>query len=108
MLCPVSGGALKPTVEGEWVHIMCGKLAGMQFPEPRLEPAVGLLAIVSASNAVGAVECSRATCSSSSGFQLKCAHPDCSHRFHVPCAILDRSIILLFSSPTIAPPDTHH
>eukprot|EP00961_Rhodomonas_salina_P001675 23305-Rhodomonas_salina.7 len=102
VLCAVGGGALKGTAEGEWVHVLCGRLAGLALPAPRLEPATGLRALPSQPAAgspsqrpaPGPRTCARAHCRSRARFSLPCAHPACARRVHPPCAILDRSLPL--------------
>jgi hypothetical protein len=90
VLCPVPGGALKPCSVGLWVHVVCARFAGMTLPDPRMEPVEGLREVAAGKGCDG-WECSRAECKGAGGFKIKCGESRCSLRFHVACAVLDRS-----------------
>ncbi|KAL5972981.1 hypothetical protein ACLOJK_039788 [Asimina triloba] len=82
-LCPLKGGAAKPTVDGRWAHIMCSLLVPEVFfrdPEGR-----------------EGIDCSRVpskrwegvcyVCESRRGCVLECSEPKCSSAFHVSCGL---------------------
>ncbi|XVF33174.1 hypothetical protein REPUB_Repub17cG0145900 [Reevesia pubescens] len=81
-LCPVKGGALKPTdVESLWVHVTCAWFrpeVGFLNHE-KMEPAVGILRIPSSSFLKSCVICKQ-----THGSCTQCCK--CATYFHVMCA----------------------
>ncbi|KAF3326895.1 protein Jade-1 [Carex littledalei] len=82
-LCPVKGGALKPTVNDKWAHVMCALLVPEVFfqdPEGR-----------------DGIDCSRVPhkrwqkdcfiCGKNNGCALDCAESKCKLGFHVSCGL---------------------
>ncbi|KAJ9681210.1 hypothetical protein PVL29_020200 [Vitis rotundifolia] len=81
-LCPVKGGALKPTdVEGLWVHVTCAwfrpEVAFLN--DEKMEPAVGILRIPSTSFLKVCVICKQ-----THGSCTQCCK--CATYFHAMCA----------------------
>lgn len=82
-LCPTNGGALKPTVDGRWAHIVCALLV----PEVFFRDAEGREEI----------DCSRVpkkrwedkcyVCKNTSGCAVRCSEPSCPLAFHVTCGL---------------------
>ncbi|MCL7039605.1 hypothetical protein MKW94_025135 [Papaver nudicaule] len=82
-LCPVKGGALKPTTDNRWAHITCALLVPEVFfrdPEGRED-----------------IDCSRVpskrfrevcyVCRSKNGCVIECSEPNCRLAFHVTCGL---------------------
>ncbi|KAJ4977457.1 hypothetical protein NE237_002563 [Protea cynaroides] len=82
-LCPIQGGAVKPTTDGRWAHVMCALLVPEVFfkdPEGR-----------------DGIDCSRVPrrrwegicylCNSASGCVIECSEPKCPLGFHVSCGL---------------------
>lgn len=82
-LCPNTGGAMKPTVDGRWAHLVCAFLVPEVFfkdPEGR-----------------DGVDCSKVpsrrwkqkcyVCKISNGCAIDCSEPKCSLSFHVTCGL---------------------
>ncbi|KAK7258507.1 hypothetical protein RIF29_24086 [Crotalaria pallida] len=81
-LCPVKGGALKPTdVDMLWVHVTCAWFQpGMHFPnEKTMEPACGILRVSPESFLKTCVICKQIH-----GSCISCCK--CATYFHVMCA----------------------
>ncbi|KAL8505676.1 hypothetical protein ACS0TY_016780 [Phlomoides rotata] len=82
-LCPVSSGALKPTTDGRWAHLVCA----IYVPEVFFEDPEGRQGI----------NCSKVLkrrwgrkcyiCRSKKGCVLDCSEPKCPLAFHVTCAL---------------------
>ncbi|XVE63286.1 hypothetical protein DITRI_Ditri07aG0007600 [Diplodiscus trichospermus] len=83
-LCPIKGGAMKPTnVEGKWAHLVCALLV----PEVFFEDPEGREMI----------DCSKVpekrwkgkcyVCKSRSGCVIECSEPKCGLEFHVTCGL---------------------
>ncbi|KAH6764173.1 RING/FYVE/PHD zinc finger superfamily protein [Perilla frutescens var. hirtella] len=80
-LCPVSGGALKPTTDGRWAHLVCA----IYVPEVFFVDSVGREGI----------NCDRVlkkrwgkkcyVCASKNGCVIDCSEPKCELGFHVSC-----------------------
>ncbi|KAJ4765965.1 PHD finger family protein [Rhynchospora pubera] len=84
-LCPVKGGALKPTVDEKWAHVMCALLVPEVFfqdPEGR-----------------DGIDCSRVPhkrwrkdcfiCGRNKGCAIDCAEGKCKLGFHVSCGLAE-------------------
>ncbi|KAJ4981877.1 hypothetical protein NE237_032714 [Protea cynaroides] len=82
-LCPIERGAMKPTTDGRWGHIMCALLVPEVFfkdPEGR-----------------DGIDCSRVPprrwegtcylCHSATGCVIECSEPKCPLAFHVGCGL---------------------
>ncbi|KAK1439673.1 hypothetical protein QVD17_05493 [Tagetes erecta] len=82
-LCPINGGALKPTNDGRWAHIVCA----LFIPEVFFSDPEGRTG----------VDCSKIlrrrwgkrcyVCDKSSGCVLDCSEEKCGLRFHVTCGL---------------------
>ncbi|KAJ1685473.1 hypothetical protein LUZ63_016863 [Rhynchospora breviuscula] len=84
-LCPMKGGALKPTVDDKWAHVMCSLLVPEVFfqdPEGR-----------------EGIDCSRVPqkrwqkdcfiCGRNKGCSIDCAEGKCKLGFHVSCGLAE-------------------
>ncbi|XP_010272664.1 PREDICTED: protein Jade-1 [Nelumbo nucifera] len=82
-LCPVKGGAVKPTRDGQWGHILCALLVPeVFFRDPKGREGI---------------DCSRVPrrrweevcyiCNSATGCAIECSEPKCSLAFHVSCGL---------------------
>lgn len=82
-LCPVTGGALKPTSDGKWAHLVCALFVPEVFftdPEGR-----------------EGIDCSKVPkrrwerkcyiCKSRNGCAIDCSEPKCPLAFHVTCGL---------------------
>ncbi|KAE8673867.1 Histone-lysine N-methyltransferase ATX1 [Hibiscus syriacus] len=82
-LCPVIGGAMKPTIDGRWAHLACA----IWIPETclsdvkRMEPIDGLNRI---SKDRWKLLCS--ICGVSYGACIQCSNPTCRVAYHPLCA----------------------
>ncbi|XP_062199062.1 histone-lysine N-methyltransferase TRX1-like isoform X2 [Phragmites australis] len=82
-LCPVTGGAMKPTTDGRWAHLACA----IWIPETclqdvkRMEPIDGLSRI---NKDRWKLLCS--ICGVSYGACIQCSHPTCRVAYHPLCA----------------------
>jgi NuA3 HAT complex component NTO1 len=82
-LCPSRGGALKPTVDGKWAHVMCALLV----PEVFFRDPEGRDGIDCSS-----VPCKRwqkdcFICGRNHGCAIDCAESKCKLGFHVSCGL---------------------
>ncbi|XP_052167696.1 histone-lysine N-methyltransferase TRX1 [Oryza glaberrima] len=82
-LCPVTGGAMKPTTDGRWAHLACA----IWIPETclkdvkRMEPIDGLSRI---NKDRWKLLCS--ICGVAYGACIQCSHPTCRVAYHPLCA----------------------
>ncbi|CAM0950725.1 unnamed protein product [Alopecurus aequalis] len=82
-LCPVTGGAMKPTTDGRWAHLACA----IWIPETclkdvkRMEPIDGLSKI---NKDRWKLLCS--ICTVAYGVCIQCSHPTCRVAYHPLCA----------------------
>ncbi|KAM0876993.1 hypothetical protein ACQ4PT_035781 [Festuca glaucescens] len=82
-LCPVTGGAMKPTTDGHWAHLACA----IWIPETclkdvkRMEPIDGLSKI---NKDRWKLLCS--ICTVAYGVCIQCSHPTCRVAYHPLCA----------------------
>lgn len=82
-LCPVTGGAMKPTTDGRWAHLACA----IWIPETclkdvkRMEPIDGLSKI---NKDRWKLLCS--ICNVAYGVCIQCSHPTCRVAYHPLCA----------------------
>ncbi|XP_042480260.1 protein Jade-1 [Macadamia integrifolia] len=82
-LCPIKGGAMKPTTDGRCAHIICALLV----PEVFFKDPVGR----------DGIDCSQVPsrrwkgkcylCQSASGCVIECSEPKCLLAFHVSCGL---------------------
>ncbi|KAL6543307.1 hypothetical protein OROHE_010827 [Orobanche hederae] len=88
-LCPVGGGALKPTTDGNWAHLVCAIYVPEVFfidPEGR-----------------EGIDCSKVLkrrwerkcylCRSKNGCVIDCSEPKCQLAFHVGCGLKEELCI---------------
>ena len=91
VLCPVRMGALKPTKEGNWAHVLCALWSEKSyFVDPsQMEPIGGCnIAILDEQERLnksgrGNLCC---VCNLNVGSTIKCRHSHCRKRFHATCA----------------------
>lgn len=85
-LCPVQGGAMKPTEDGRWAHIVCALFVPeVFFRDPKGREGV---------------DCSRVPdrrwkevcylCGAAGGCAVECSEPKCMLGFHVSCGLEQR------------------
>ena len=91
VLCPTRMGALKPTEEGNWSHVLCALWSEKSyFVDPKkMEPIGGCnIAILDEQERVnktgGRQLC--CVCNLNIGSTIKCKYPHCRKRFHATCA----------------------
>ena len=83
-LCPVKGGALKPTDDGRWCHLVCA----IWIPEPcisdiaRMQPVERLNKISSKRRRLQCAVCN----SNDDGPCIECSESGCLTAFHPSCA----------------------
>jgi len=110
-LCPRTGGALKPTVNGKWVHVQCA----LALPELELQtaaelsPAVDLSAITTARRKLSCCRCKRrkkphrvagrTVNAADYGACVQCSHPSCAAAFHTTCAQRDMMLHATMKRP---------
>jgi len=82
-LCPIKGGALKPTVDGRWAHIVCALLV----PEVFFGDAEGREGIDCSKVPNKRWEDKCYVCKSASGCAVDCSEPNCPLAFHVTCGL---------------------
>jgi hypothetical protein len=82
VLCPVEGGALKPTVDGDWAHLFCS----LWLPEikikniERMEPVSGIQDVLADR---WKLKCN--ICNTTKGACIQCSFRDCVFSFHPMC-----------------------
>jgi hypothetical protein len=83
-LCPVKGGALKPTDDGRWCHLVCA----IWIPEPcisdiaRMQPIERINQISSKRRQLKCAICT----TDNDGPCIECSEPGCTVAFHPSCA----------------------
>ncbi|XP_077242120.1 RING/FYVE/PHD zinc finger superfamily protein [Tasmannia lanceolata] len=82
-LCPILGGATKPTVDGRWAHIMCALLV----PEVFFKDPYGREGIDCSSVPLRRWKGICYVCNSARGCATECSEPKCSLMFHVSCGL---------------------
>ncbi|XP_047336690.1 protein Jade-1 isoform X2 [Impatiens glandulifera] len=85
-LCPIKGGAMKPTtVDGKWAHLVCS----LFVPEVFFTDPVGREGIDCSKVPKRRWEknCRCYLCGSSSGCAIECSEPRCELAFHVTCGL---------------------
>eukprot|EP00735_Rhodelphis_limneticus_P010463 TRINITY_DN3204_c0_g1::TRINITY_DN3204_c0_g1_i1::g.29721::m.29721 TRINITY_DN3204_c0_g1::TRINITY_DN3204_c0_g1_i1::g.29721 ORF type:complete len:793 (-),score=21.03,sp/Q803A0/JADE1_DANRE/29.70/1e-47,zf-HC5HC2H_2/PF13832.1/86,zf-HC5HC2H_2/PF13832.1/1.2e-23,zf-HC5HC2H/PF13771.1/3.6e+02,zf-HC5HC2H/PF13771.1/2.2e-17,PHD_2/PF13831.1/6.4e-13,PHD_2/PF13831.1/9.5e+02,PHD/PF00628.24/4.9e-10,PHD/PF00628.24/2.6,C1_1/PF00130.17/0.00098,C1_1/PF00130.17/1.5e+03,C1_1/PF00130.17/5.7e+02,zf-PHD-like/PF15446.1/0.001 len=86
-MCPLVGGALKPTIQGgRWIHVICALwLPGLHFKDPvKMEPVIGLKSIPRSlwNSRVCKI------CGERQGIALPCHYTGCPSSLHASCALM--------------------
>mgnify|MGYP002787151719 CR=1 FL=1 len=82
-LCPWPGGALKPTTDGRWCHVVCAQwVPGAVILNPSLLEPVDVTGVDSDRFKLKCYLCQE----SDAGAPIQCDHPKCSIAFHPYCA----------------------
>lgn len=82
-LCPLKGGAMKPTNDGRWAHIVCG----LYVPEVFFEDPDGREGIDCSKILKRRWKSKCYICKTSRGCAIDCSEPKCSLAFHVTCGL---------------------
>ncbi|KAL8140260.1 hypothetical protein V2J09_006281 [Rumex salicifolius] len=84
-LCPVAGGAMKPTKDGRWAHLVCA----LYVPEVFFKDPVGRDGIDCSELPVDGYKEACYVCSApaSDGCAIQCSEPNCKLAFHVTCGL---------------------
>lgn len=82
-LCPLEGGAMKPTNDGRWAHIVCG----LFVPEVFFEDPDGREGIDCSKILKRRWKSKCYICKTSRGCAIDCSEPKCSLAFHVTCGL---------------------
>ncbi|XP_072998919.1 uncharacterized protein [Typha latifolia] len=82
-LCPLEGGAVKPTVDGKWAHVMCSLLV----PEVFFRDPEGRDGIDCSHIPTKRWEKDCYICESKKGCVIECSEPKCELGFHVSCGV---------------------
>ncbi|KAB1216378.1 NuA3 HAT complex component NTO1 [Morella rubra] len=82
-LCPTEGGALKPTVDGSWAHVVCALLV----PEVFFADAEGRVGIDCSKVPKKRWESKCYVCKGRNGCAIQCSEPNCPLAFHVTCGL---------------------
>ena len=87
VLCTHRGGALKPTTDGRWAHILCAMLVPRARLKDvsRMEPVAGVEDALAAQRQHGRVCC---VCKIDYGCTASCSHKHCNVVFHAYCGWL--------------------
>ncbi|KAL0406699.1 UNVERIFIED_CONTAM: Peregrin [Sesamum latifolium] len=88
-LCPVSGGALKPTTDGRWAHLVCA----IYVPEVFFIDSEGREGIDCSKVLKRRWEQNCYVCRSKNGCVIDCSEPKCSLSFHVSCGLKEELCI---------------
>ncbi|XP_020554499.1 peregrin [Sesamum indicum] len=88
-LCPVSGGALKPTTDGRWAHLVCA----IYVPEVFFIDSEGREGIDCSKVLKRRWEQKCYVCKSKNGCVIDCSEPKCSLSFHVSCGLKEELCI---------------
>ncbi|KAJ8682084.1 hypothetical protein QAD02_017876 [Eretmocerus hayati] len=89
-LCPVRGGALKRTSDGQYAHILCALLLGARFKDPVNKEPINVLSVKEPG--VGKECC---YCRQNHGVVLNCQCKDCIMKFHPTCGFLNGAIYMV-------------
>ncbi|KAJ0507954.1 putative chromatin regulator PHD family [Helianthus annuus] len=82
-LCPVTGGALKPTVDGRWAHIVCALfIPEVFFGDPEGREGVDCSKVVARRWGGKCYVCKKLD-----GCVIDCSEEKCCLRFHVTCGL---------------------
>ncbi|XP_052178688.1 uncharacterized protein LOC127792277 [Diospyros lotus] len=82
-LCPAAGGAMKPTTDGRWAHIVCA----LFVPEVFFSDPEGREDIDCSKVPVRRFEQSCYLCKTANGCAIDCSEPKCPLAFHVSCGL---------------------
>ncbi|XP_023523315.1 peregrin-like [Cucurbita pepo subsp. pepo] len=82
-LCPLKGGAMKPTNDGRWAHIVCG----LFVPEVFFEDPDGREGIDCSKILKRRWKSQCYICKTSEGCAIDCSEAKCSLGFHVTCGL---------------------
>lgn len=82
-LCPINGGAMKPTNDGRWAHVVCAVFV----PEVFFEDPEGREGIDCSMVPKRRWEGKCYACSSRKGCVIECSESKCRLAFHVTCAL---------------------
>ncbi|XP_012165307.3 lysine-specific demethylase 4C [Bombus terrestris] len=96
-LCPMRGGALKRTSDGNWAHILCALLLpGVTFKDAINKDPINVLTIKPDN-----VKQQCCYCGQKDGACLKCSH--CSNLFHPSCGLVSGATftIPVYNSPEL-------
>ncbi|KAK6946588.1 hypothetical protein RJ641_000061 [Dillenia turbinata] len=82
-MCPMSGGALKPTTDGRWAHVVCALyVPEVFFKDPESREGIDC-SMIPQKRWEGICY----LCNFSSGCVLNCSEPKCPLAFHVTCGM---------------------
>ncbi|XP_047951127.1 bromodomain-containing protein 1 [Salvia hispanica] len=88
-LCPVGGGALKPTTDGRWAHLVCA----IYVPEVFFADSAGREGINCDRVVKRRWETKCYICKSKNGCAIDCSEPKCGLAFHVSCGLKEELCI---------------
>ncbi|KAK6154248.1 hypothetical protein DH2020_008496 [Rehmannia glutinosa] len=88
-LCPVGGGALKPTTDGRWAHLVCA----IYVPEVFFVDPEGREGIDCSKVLKRRWEKKCYVCESKKGCVIDCSEPKCPLAFHVSCGLKEELCI---------------
>lgn len=88
-LCPAIGGAMKPTGDGRWAHIVCA----LFVPEVFFKDPEGREGIDCSKVPARRWEQSCYVCESANGCAIDCSEPKCPLGFHVTCGLKEELCI---------------
>ncbi|XP_035228872.1 lysine-specific demethylase 4C-like [Stegodyphus dumicola] len=89
-LCVLRGGALKPTTDGRWAHIVCAVLIPETYFESTvLKQPINVLSITSNRQRLKCKYCFKSSChKDSKGTCVQCQSGKCYLPFHVTCGYM--------------------
>lgn len=88
-LCPVSGGALKPTTDFKWAHLVCAiYVPEVFFVEPEGREGIDCSQVLKRR-----WEKKCYVCESKNGCVIDCSEPKCPLAFHVTCGLKEELCI---------------
>lgn len=88
-LCPNTGGAMKPTEDGRWAHIVCALLV----PEVFFKDPEGRDGVDRSKVPLRRWKEKCYVCKSSNGCAIDCSEPKCPLAFHVTCGLREELCI---------------
>lgn len=89
-LCPNSGGALKPTVGGEWAHLVCAiYVPEVYFEDPKGREGIDCSKVLRRRWEGKCYICGR----KNNGCVIDCSEPKCGLGFHVSCGVKEELCI---------------
>ncbi|KAI3466013.1 hypothetical protein Pfo_022676 [Paulownia fortunei] len=88
-LCPVAGGALKPTTDGRWAHLVCAiYVPEVFFVDPEGREGIDCSKVLKRRR-----EQKCYVCKSKNGCVIDCSEPKCPLTFHVTCGLKEELCI---------------